>query len=158
LPRGIFEAEVAGLTPLASKFVSVPIIAGCPVNLECRVEFRVVGASVNEEYLHSSRTEIVNFFPTYEVDDQTNPFGGAIERLGVNGELLECPSFPVGPKRSFRADPFEWCSDLAEAGFLMQMLLTDHRTQSWEHAEKALDAFMGMPENTQLADHFSIGD
>jgi flavin reductase (DIM6/NTAB) family NADH-FMN oxidoreductase RutF len=130
LPRGIFEAEVAGLTLLPSKVVSVPGIAECPVNLECRGEFlkdwfthdvvflRVLGASLDEEYVKLNRMEIVNFFPTYEVDDQTNPFGGAIERLGVNGELLECPGFPVGPKRSYRAGPVDWCNDLAEAGYI----------------------------------------
>jgi flavin reductase (DIM6/NTAB) family NADH-FMN oxidoreductase RutF len=130
LPRGIFEADVAGLTLLPSKVVSVPGIAECPVNLECRVEFlkdwfthdvvflRVLAASVDEEYLKRSRMQIVNFFPTYEVDDQTNPFGGAIERLGVNSELLECPGFPVGPKRSYRAGPQDWFNDLAESGYI----------------------------------------
>jgi hypothetical protein len=110
--------------------VSVPGIAECPVNLECRVEFlkdwfthdvvflRVLGASVDEEFLKRSRMEIINFFPTYEVDDLTNPFGGAIERLGVNGELLICPGFPVGPKRSYRADSASWIKELADAGYL----------------------------------------
>jgi hypothetical protein len=108
MPRGICEGEAAGLTLLPSHVVSVPGIAECPVNLECRVGFvrqqyshnavflRVVGASVDEELLKMDRLDIIRRGPTYEVDDATNQWGGAVERLGTNHELLECPGFPVG--------------------------------------------------------------
>lgn len=130
IPRGISEADVAGLTLLPSKVVSVPGIAECPVNLECRVEFvreqyshyavflRVVGASIDEDLLAQDRLAIIRRYPTYEVDDQTNIFGGAIERLGVNGELLECPGFPVGARRVGLAGAEEWVDDLRAGGYV----------------------------------------
>ena len=130
VPRGIFEGDIANLTRQPSKIVSVPGIAECPVNLECRIEYvkewythyilflRVVGASVADEFLKKDRQEIIRTYPTYEVDDQTNRFGGAIERLGINGELLECPHFPVGAKRGERAETENWIADLRAEGYL----------------------------------------
>jgi flavin reductase (DIM6/NTAB) family NADH-FMN oxidoreductase RutF len=131
LPRGIFEADTAELTLLPSQVVGVPGIAECPVNLECRVEFlrdlygkavavflRVVGASIDEETLARDRLGVVTHYPTYEVDDATNIWGGSIERLGVNGELLECPSFPASAKRGFNTDMTVWLADLRAEGYL----------------------------------------
>jgi len=130
MPRGINEAEAAGLTLVPSRVVGVPGIAECAVNLECRVEFvrqhyshdavflAVVGAGVDEELLRSDRLAAIRRGPTYEVDDATNQWGGAIERLGVNGELLECPGFPAVAKGGAEADAAEWVGDLCEAGFL----------------------------------------
>jgi flavin reductase (DIM6/NTAB) family NADH-FMN oxidoreductase RutF len=124
IPRGISEAEVANLTLLPSRAVSVPGIAECPVNLECRVELvkdwrshwvvflLVVGASIDEEMIKGERLDIIRHYPTYEVDDQLNQFGGSIERLGVNGELLACPGFPTGAKRGPAAPVEEWIADL----------------------------------------------
>jgi flavin reductase (DIM6/NTAB) family NADH-FMN oxidoreductase RutF len=132
MPRGICEGEAAGLTLLPSCVVSVPGIAECPVNLECRVEFvrqqyshnavflKVVGASVDEELLRMDRLDIIRRGPTYEVDDATNKWGGAVERLGTNHELLECPGFPVGPKAGPEAGAAAWIQDLQEAGHLSQ--------------------------------------
>jgi len=130
-PRGIFEADIAELTLLPSQVVGVPGIAECPVNLECRVEFlkdlygkavavflRVVGASIDEEMLARDRLGLVTQYPTYEVDDATNIWGGSIERLGVNGELLECPSFPACAKRGFNTDMTLWLADLRAEGHL----------------------------------------
>ncbi len=130
LPRGIFEAEVAELTLLPSQVVSVPGIAECPVNLECRVVYvrdqyshiavflEVLGASLDESVLDMDRLSIIRQYPTYEVDDATNAFGGSIERLGVNGELLEAPGFPVVAKRGADADTAEWLADLQAEGYL----------------------------------------
>lgn len=131
VPRGIFEAEICDFTLLPSQFISVPGIAECPVNLECKVEFvkewyshfaiflRVLGASVDSELMGKDRLTVIEQYPTYEVDDQTNPFRGSIERLGVNGELLECPAFPVGA-RSIGANTNTWVNDLRAAGFLSE--------------------------------------
>ena len=131
LPRGISEAEVAELTLLPSKVVSIPGIAECPVNLECRVEFlkelygrtiavflRVVGASIDEEVMARDRLGVIAHYPTYEVDDATNVWGGSIERLGVNGELFECPAFPACAKRGFNTDTAAWLADLRAEGYL----------------------------------------
>ena len=130
IPRGIFEGDIGELTLIPSQVVDVPSVAECPVNLECRIEFvkdwhthyavflRVVGASVDEELIESDRLEIVYRYPTYEVDDQTNRFGGSIERLGANGELLECPGFPVGGKRGRQATTQEWIGDLRAGQYL----------------------------------------
>lgn len=133
LPRGIFEAEVAELSLLPSQVVSVPGIVECPVNLECVVEFvrdlygraiavflRVVGASIDEEMLARDRPSQISQYPTYEVDDATNVWGGSIERLGVNGELLECPGFPAGAKRGFNSDMTAWIADLQQEGYLSE--------------------------------------
>lgn len=38
--------------------------------------------------------------------------------------------------------------------YLMQSLLHDHRTRTWEQAEEALEALMAMPHNAQAARHF----
>ena len=130
IPRGISEGEIGGLTMLPSRVIGVPGIAECAVNLECRTEMvkdwythyivflRVVGASVDEEFVARERLEVIQNYPTYEVDDQTNAFGGSIERLGVNGELLECPGFPVGAKRGGQAGTEAWIEDLRGEGYL----------------------------------------
>jgi alpha-galactosidase len=38
--------------------------------------------------------------------------------------------------------------------YLMQLLLAEHRTRSWEHAEETLAAVMAMPGNESMARHF----
>jgi hypothetical protein len=130
MPRGIDEGAAAGLTPLPSHIVSVPGIAECAVNLECRVELvrrqythnavflKVVGASVHEELLGMDRQAIIRRLPTYEVDDIENKWHGAIERLGTNHDLLECPGFPVSPREGPKADVAAWVRDLSHAGLL----------------------------------------
>lgn len=40
--------------------------------------------------------------------------------------------------------------------YLMQYLLSEHRTHSWEHAEDVLDAVMRMPGNEAMARHFDL--
>jgi len=126
----------------------VPGIAECPVNLECRVALlrelygravavflEVVGASISEDLLERDRTGLIAQYPTYEVDDVTNAWGGSIERLGVNGELLETPAFPACAKRGPDTDMTEWIADLHA-----ERLLTDA-----EHAR--LDVWLGgLPE------------
>jgi flavin reductase (DIM6/NTAB) family NADH-FMN oxidoreductase RutF len=130
LPRGISELEVAGLHTSPSKLVDVPGIEECPVNFECRVEFkkdyythgivfvRVVGASIEQKVLSMSREEVVAWYPTYEVDDMTNEFGGSIERLGVMGDLLPCPSFPLAPKAGWYQSFSTWMRELCDEGCL----------------------------------------
>jgi flavin reductase (DIM6/NTAB) family NADH-FMN oxidoreductase RutF len=130
LPRGISEAEVAGLTEFPSRHVKVPGIAECPVNFECVVEFkkdyythaivfvRVLGASIDEKVLGMDREAVVRWYPTYEVDDVANEFGGSVERLGVMGEILECPRFPLAPKAGWYQSFDRWMTELREEGFL----------------------------------------
>ena len=131
VPRGINELEVAKLTPFASKFVRPPSIMECKVNFECKVEFfkdyyshgivflRVVGASIDEEILDWSREEIIHLYPTYELDDIQNPdTKGSVERLSVMGEVFECPTFPVGPKRGWGGTFKTWMEDLKDEGFI----------------------------------------
>jgi flavin reductase (DIM6/NTAB) family NADH-FMN oxidoreductase RutF len=131
LPRGISELEVARLTPLPSKLVAPPGVAECPVNLECKVEFhkdyyshgiffcRVIGGSIDEEMLGWPRERVMNLYPTYEVDDIRNQWGGHIERLGVLGELYETPVFPVGVREGWwPAGIEEWIEQLREEGRL----------------------------------------
>jgi len=133
LPRGICEAEVAELSLLPSRVVSVPGIVECPVNLECIVEFvrdlygralavflKVVAASIDEEMLARDRVTQIGHYPTYEVDDATNAWGGAIERLGVNDVLLECPGFPATGKRGVKGDMTAWLADLRQEEYLSE--------------------------------------
>jgi len=122
--------EVAGLHESPSSIVKIPGIAECPVNFECTVEFkkdyythgivfaRVLGASIDDEILKMSRQEVVNYYPTYEVDDKANKFGGSIERLGIMGEIFECPSFPHAPKAGWYQSFDTWMKDLADEKFL----------------------------------------
>jgi len=130
LPRGISEAEVAGLHTFASKFVPTPGIVECPVNFECKVEFkkdyhthgifflRVVGASIDEKVLSLDREAVISWYPTYEVDDAPNKFGGSIERLGIMGGILPCPTFPLAPKAGWYQSFERWMRDLAEEKYL----------------------------------------
>lgn len=162
IPRGIFEGDIGELTPLPSQVVDVPGIAECPVNLECRIEFvkdwythyavflRVVAASVDEAMLDRDRLAVIRAYPTYEVDDQTNAFGGAIERLGVNGALLACPGFPAGPKAGGSVEA--WIEDLCREGYLSEAE-TDTVLgwlRAWETAVEAGEVGSGRPAREHL--------
>jgi len=130
LPRGISEAEVAGLHTCPSKFINVPGIEECPVNFECLVEFkhdyhthgivfvRVLGASIDKEVLAMDREQVLHWYPTYEVDDVVNRFGGSIERLGLMGEIVACPTFPRAPKKGWYQTFALWMRDLHDEGYL----------------------------------------
>ncbi len=148
LPRGVNEMEVAGLHPCPSKFIDVPGIEECPVNFECKVEFkkdyhthgivfvRVIGASIEEKVLSMSREEVVRWYPTYEVDDMSNEFGGSIERLGVMGELFPCPTFPLAQKVGWGHSFSTWMRELCDERYL------DERTRdailAWEKEYNSL--------------------
>lgn len=126
-PRGISEADVAGFTLLPSRIVSLPGIAECPVNLECRIEgsrdwfshwalvLQVLGASIDTDLLEQERRQIMGQYPLHQTDEQSNVFGGAIQRLGMGSELLSCPGFPVGARRGPGARTEEWLGDLQVA-------------------------------------------
>ncbi|MDP9364365.1 MAG: alpha-glucosidase/alpha-galactosidase [Chloroflexota bacterium] len=43
-----------------------------------------------------------------------------------------------------------------DSRYLMQVLLAEGRTRSWEHAETTLDAVMRMPRNEAMARHFGV--
>ena len=128
--RGINELEVAGLHECPSQWIDVPGITECPVNFECVVEFkkdyyshgivfvRVLGASIDEKVLSMSREEVVNWYPTYEIDDAVNEFGGSIERLGVMGEIFKCPTFPIGGKKGWCSDFRIWMKELEAENYI----------------------------------------
>jgi len=128
--RGISDYEVAGLTESPSTLIDIPGVAECPVNFECVVEFqqdyyshgiffvKVLGASIDERVLTMSREEVVHWYPTYEVDDICNEFGGSVERLGLMGDLIACPSFPRSPKHCWTSNFDVWVKELAEEKYL----------------------------------------
>ena len=130
LPRGVEEAAVAGLHYCEPKHIKVPGILECPVNFECVVEhhidyythgiffIRVLGANIDERVLSMRREEVVHWFPTYEVDDITNEFGGSVERLGVMGELFPCPAYPRASKAGWYQSYEIWMRDLRDGGYL----------------------------------------
>lgn len=132
LPRGVEEAEVAGLHYCDSHEIDIPGIAECPVNFECVVEHevdyythgiffvRVLGASIDKRALSMTREEIVHWYPTYEVDDIMNEFGGSIERLGVMGELFPCPGYPRASKGGWYRSYEVWMEDLMAGGYLSE--------------------------------------
>lgn len=127
---GICDYEVAGLTETPSSIIDIPGVAECPVNFECEVEFKkdyyshgiffvkVLGASIDERVLTMTREEVVHWFPTYEVDDICNEFGGSVERLGLMGDLIACPSFPLAPKHCWTSSFDTWVKELAEEKYL----------------------------------------
>ena len=41
-----------------------------------------------------------------------------------------------------------------DPSFIMQLLLAEQRTRSWEHAEDVVAALMAMPGNEDMAAHF----
>jgi flavin reductase (DIM6/NTAB) family NADH-FMN oxidoreductase RutF len=128
--RGINEMEVAGLHECPSKWIDVPGVMECPVNFECIVEFkkdyythgivfvRVLGASIDEKVLSMTREDVVRWYPTYEIDDTANEFGGSIERLGVMGDIFECPTFPIGGKGGWYSDFRPWMKELEAEGYI----------------------------------------
>lgn len=130
LLEGINEMEVADLHESPSTAVKVPGVAECPVNFECVVEFKkdyythaiifvkVLGATIDEEVLSMSREEVLRYYPTYEVDDKANRYGGSLERLGVMGEILECPTFPYAAKHCWCKDFSIWMNDLKDENYL----------------------------------------
>ncbi len=145
LPRGISELEVARFTPLPSKLIAPPGIAECPINLECQVEFwkdyythgiffcKVVGGSIDEEIARWPRERVMNLYPTYEVDDTRNQWGGHVERLGVLGELYETPLFPLGVKSGWWGGGIEiWLAELKEEGYLSEQ--EARRMADWQIA------------------------
>ena len=156
--RGISDFEVTGLTENPSTLVDIPGVAECPVNFECVVEFKqdyythgiffckVLGASIDERALSMTREEVVNWYPTYEVDDICNEFGGSIERLGVMGELFPCPGFPLAPKNCWTSKFDVWIKELAEEKYFsddaaniicelipqyMELLEKDHKSEKY---------------------------
>jgi flavin reductase (DIM6/NTAB) family NADH-FMN oxidoreductase RutF len=130
LPRGVNELEAAGLHECPSTLIDIPGVAECPVNFECLVEFKqdyyshaivfckVLGASIHEKALSMSREEIVHWYPTYEVDDVCNEFGGSVERLGLMGDLVECPRFPLATKSCWSGTFDLWMEQLAEENYI----------------------------------------
>lgn len=130
LPRGVDEAAVAGLNYIDLPNFDIPGIEECAVNFECVVEkhmdyythgiffVRVIGATIDERVLSMKREEVVHWYPTYEVDDITNEFGGSIERLGVMGELFACPGYPRASKGGWYRSYNEWMTDLEDGNYL----------------------------------------
>jgi len=132
LLRGIDDYEVAGLTQNPSTLIDIPGVTECPVNFECLVEFKkdyyshgifflkVLGASIDERVLTMKREEVVDWYPTYEVDDIANEFGGSVERLGVMGDLIACPSFPLANKSCWYGGFDGWIKELAEEKYITE--------------------------------------
>jgi len=133
-PRGINELEVAGLTPIPSRYVKPPGIKECPVNLECVLELtydlymtglavvRVVGGSIDEDLVEigsKDRPQILKRYPIYEVDTAHIP-QFVPERFGLIGEVIDCPLFPVGltfgPGGS--TGLVEWMAALRDKGYI----------------------------------------
>jgi len=150
-PRGINELEVAGLTPIPSRYVKPPSIKECPVNLECIVEFtydvymtgcaviRVLGGSIDEELVKKGakdRLELIRRYPLYEVDTVHVP-KYIPERFGLMGEIIDCPLFPVGigfgPGGS--TGLVEWMSALKENNYITENEFSKIISlfRKWEH-------------------------
>lgn len=147
-PRGINELEVAGLTPIPSRYVKPPGVKECPVNLECVVEMtydlymtglaviRVVGGSIDEELTKmgsKDRVTIMRRYPLYEVDSAP----GVPERFGLMGDLIDSPVFPVGTGfgEGGARGLVEWMSALKEKNYIDQDELSKimHLLKKWEH-------------------------
>ncbi len=45
-----------------------------------------------------------------------------------------------------------------DPALIMQVLLSEQRTRSWEHAEEVVEALMRMPGNERMAEHFGMLD
>jgi hypothetical protein len=114
-----------------------------------------VAASVDEEIQHQDRLSIIRHFPTYEVDDQTNEFGGSIERLGVNGEMLTCPGFPTGGRSGPETSIEAWIDELREAGYLSprQFAVMQHLVESCLRGSSFHDTTAYCDKLTQAIEH-----
>lgn len=160
LPRGIEEATVAGLHYCPSKHIDIPGILECPVNFECVVEhhvdyhthgiffIRVLGANIDDRVLSMKREEVVHWFPTYEVDDITNEFGGSVERLGVMGDLFPCPAYPRASKSGWYQSYEVWMKDLCDGGYLMAAEC--ERAIQRKHEYDSLFADLSNPRRAEL--------
>ena len=165
LPRGISEADVARLTLILSYKVKPPSIAECPANLECSVEFvkdyythlivfcRVLVRSVDRELLTMSREEALQRYPTYEVDSVTNRWGGTVERLGLIGDVIPCPTFPMGWKRGFSTRLEGWLSDLLEENYIGQSEYD--LVSGWHKQWEKVVLEVGSPERQKLKENIT---
>jgi hypothetical protein len=109
---------------------------------------------VDEELLRSDRLSIIRRGPTYEVDDATNKWRGAIERLGTNYDLLECPGFPVGAKAGSEAPVSEWIRELRAAGHLSQS--EEARILAWNESLSSSASFTRSAVAGRLARAFEL--
>ena len=152
IPRGVNEAGAARLTLLPSQVVAPPSIAECPINFECVIEYfrdqhshdiaflRVLGATVDVEVLAMDQKEAMHQYPTWEVDDVDNVWGGKVERLGILGDFLPAPKVRLtrGWGRSFTG----WLEDLHTTGELSS---EEYETaQGWI---AAWDSMSGQPQS-----------
>jgi flavin reductase (DIM6/NTAB) family NADH-FMN oxidoreductase RutF len=173
LPRGVNEGRVARFTFYPSRLVKAPSIAECPVNFECVIEqfreqhshyiafLRVLGASVDESLLTEHADAAQQRFPTWEVDDVDNPWGGSVERLGVLGEFLDAPR--VRAARGWGGHFEDWLVDLQQTGELSLAEfatagrwlarwaeVANMRPAGWGGDEPAVSTAQEMPERAAL--------
>jgi len=163
VPRGVNEAIVARLTQIPSHVVKPPSIAECPINFECVIEWyreqhshyiaglRVLGASVDERLFDMPQEEAMHWYPTWEVDDIVNEWGGSVERLGVLGEFLPTPRVPV--KRGWGASAVDWLADLHAAGELndQEFATAQAWLAEWEQLAPVPDPHWGAFQGDETA-------
>jgi len=130
LPRGLSEANVARFKLMRSLYIDVPGIADCPLNMECTVEHletyhdhliafvRVVGGSIDDSVLFWERQQIVNLFPTNDVDTIVDGQGNVVKRVAIMGDLFLCPTFPCAPKQGWYGTFDQWMKELREEDYL----------------------------------------
>ena len=130
LPEGLDQLTVARLHPVASPYGAVPHIAECPLNMECHVDriidhngsrtyWLIIDAmSLDEEILPLPREVVLQRYHLYQADRVMNAAGGEDLRLGVAGELIDCPQFPVGPKSGWYSTFPTWIGELRDEGYL----------------------------------------
>lgn len=160
LPRGISEATVARLKMCKSLYVDVPSIHDCPVNLECVIDHaepyhthviafvRVVGASIDDQYLFWDRGKIIQTYPTNFADEVADKNGAVHMRVSLLKDIYPCPTFPLGQKAGW-GDSFDrWMRDLADEKYLSRE--EQEQIGGWHRHWKEIFADSKSPERAAL--------
>ena len=164
LPAGLDQLRITRLHTVPSPYGPVPHISECPLNTECYVD-RIVdhngwrtywlvieGMSLDEEILPLPREVVLQRYHLYQADRVTGEDGAEQLRLGLGGELLECPRFPVGPKSGWYSVFPKWIAELRDEGYLSSF---EHdRLYAWH--ERYLEIFDQTDDPERIALHERI--
>ena len=165
MPPGLDLLQIARLSVVSSPYGAVPHISECPLNIECHVD-RIVDRggyrtfwlivdkmSLDEDILALPREVVLQHYHLYEVDRLHSSTGGEQLRLGLGGALLECPSFPVGPKQGWYATFPLWIDELSEEGYLSPA--EKDQVVAWHDEWLMLFDELDNPERAMLREHLT---
>ena len=79
---------------------------------------RVVGASIDDQYLFWDREKIIQTYPTNFADEVVDKNGAMHLRVSLLKDIYPCPQFPLGQKAGWGDSFDKWVRDLADEKYL----------------------------------------